>query len=68
MKVDGSGVTVAELIDACKMCRDYILEQFRKKVTSEYWVAGFREMLWTECNFYRWTVANCPLVSLLCFL
>jgi hypothetical protein len=68
MKVDGSGVTIAELVDALKESRDFLLEQFRKKMSTEYWVGGYRGLIWTDSNFYRWVVAKCPMVILLCSL
>ncbi|KAE9373671.1 hypothetical protein N431DRAFT_544596 [Stipitochalara longipes BDJ] len=56
----GGGVRVSEVIDACKESKEFLLDQFRKKVVNEYWVAGVRTWKWLDSGFYRWSVAGFP--------
>jgi hypothetical protein len=58
----GSGVTILEIIDALRESRDYILNQFQKKMSSEYYVAGNKNLKWTDSNVYRWIYAGLPMV------
>jgi hypothetical protein len=68
MLMDGSGVTRAELLNACRESHEYLLEQFRKKMRNEYWVGRSGVTKWTDCNIYRWVVGGCPTVSFTYFL
>ncbi|PMD41282.1 hypothetical protein L207DRAFT_632729 [Hyaloscypha variabilis F] len=56
----GGGAKVSEVIAACKQSKDFLLDQFRKKVTGEYWVAGVRNWKWLDSGFYRWVHAGFP--------
>jgi len=61
--LNGCAATIPEIIDACKQSAAFLLEEFRKKVTNEYYVADQRSWRWINSGFYRWVVAGLPEVS-----
>ncbi len=66
--MNGGAAKISDVIKACKDSRSFLIEQFRKKVANEYWVAEVKTWKWLDSGFYRWLLADCPAVSTPCLL